>query len=65
MRSAEKGEETPNKQQAAKALDMLTAFFKAKETPMNEREKRMIQIGEISKEQAFCNSWIESEQAID
>lgn len=65
LRSAEKGEVIPDKQQAAKALDMLTAFFKAKETPMNEREKRMIQIGEISKEQAFCNSWIESEQAID
>ncbi|MBS4932484.1 MAG: acyltransferase domain-containing protein [Clostridiales bacterium] len=61
LKQSEQGLLAVEEEQVREALKMLVAMFQAKDTPMEERNERLIQIGEKSGETELCMEWMEME----
>lgn len=62
LKQSEQGLLAVEEEQARQALKMLAAMFQAKDTPMKERNERLIQVGKNSGETELCMEWMEMEQ---
>lgn len=61
LKQSEQGLLKVEEEQAREALKMLATMFQAKDTPMKERNERLIQVGENSGETELCMEWMEME----
>ncbi len=61
LKQIEQGLLVVEEEQAREALNMLSIMYQAKDTPIKERNERLIQIGENSGETELCMEWMEME----